>query len=127
MHYRGLLPRSRLAIRLLSVSIAAAQTTQPRPKPEVPYVPTTDEAVQAMLKLADVKKTDIVSIQDSGCGAVRFVFLSRRVVEHQTRLIVSQPVLVLLHQQHARSVLRSGDCKSQTRPLQVGSEFTLKS
>jgi SAM-dependent methyltransferase len=55
----------------LAVAYAAAQSNTPPRTPDVPYVPTTDEAVQAMLKLADVKKTDIV--YDLGCGDGRIV------------------------------------------------------
>lgn len=57
----------RLALLIFSISLAGAQTS----RPEVPYVPTTDEAVQAMLKLADVKQTDVV--YDLGCGDGRIV------------------------------------------------------
>ena len=54
---------SRIALTaLLSVTVLAAQNAQPARQPDVPYVPTTEEAVQAMLKLAGVKKTDVVSI-----------------------------------------------------------------
>jgi SAM-dependent methyltransferase len=59
----------------LLVSIATAQDAA-RPRPEVPYVPTTDEAVEAMLKLADVKKTDIV--YDLGCGDGRIVIAAAK-------------------------------------------------
>ncbi len=59
-----------LAVTLL-LSIAAAQDAQPRRKPDVPYVPTTDAAVAAMLKLANVKSSDIV--YDLGCGDGRIV------------------------------------------------------
>ena len=55
------------ALPVLFASLTAAQSVQP----EVPYVPTTDAAVQAMLKLADVKKTDVV--YDLGCGDGRIV------------------------------------------------------
>jgi SAM-dependent methyltransferase len=55
---------------LFSVT-AAAQSAQPRRQPDVPYVPTTEEAVKAMLKLADVKTTDIV--YDLGCGDGRII------------------------------------------------------
>jgi SAM-dependent methyltransferase len=62
---------SHLVAAVLSVTIAAAQNAQPRREPDVPFVPTTDEAVLAMLKLADVKKTDVV--YDLGCGDGRIV------------------------------------------------------
>ncbi|MEO8052195.1 MAG: hypothetical protein ABI833_17430, partial [Acidobacteriota bacterium] len=44
---------------LFTVS-AAAQTAQPKRKPDVAFVSTTNEAVEAMLKLADVKSSDVV-------------------------------------------------------------------
>jgi precorrin-6B methylase 2 len=56
---------------LLTMAAAAAQEAQPRRAPDVPYVPTTEEAVKEMLKLADVKKTDVV--YDLGCGDGRIV------------------------------------------------------
>jgi SAM-dependent methyltransferase len=61
---------------MLSVVAGAAQNAQPRREPDVPYVPTTDEAVQAMLKLADVKKTDVV--YDLGCGDGRIVIAAAK-------------------------------------------------
>jgi SAM-dependent methyltransferase len=66
MHFYKRSACSTLALLLLSASLAAQSI-----HPEVPYVPTTDEAVQAMLKLADVKKTDVV--YDLGCGDGRIV------------------------------------------------------
>lgn len=71
MRQRECIAASAVAAIILSASIAAAQSIQPRREPDVPYVPTTEEAVQAMLKLADVKKTDIV--YDLGCGDGRIV------------------------------------------------------
>ena len=67
---------SHLVAAMLSVTIVAAQNTQPRREPDVPYVPTTDEAVLAMLKLADVKKTDVV--YDLGCGDGRIVITAAK-------------------------------------------------
>ena len=52
------------------VPFAAAQ------QPEVPYVPTADEAVQVMLKLGGVKKSDIV--YDLGCGDGRIVIAAAK-------------------------------------------------
>jgi len=54
----------------------AAQTAAPRHKPDVPYVPTTEEAVQAMLKLADVKGSD--TVYDLGCGDGRIVIAAAK-------------------------------------------------
>jgi precorrin-6B methylase 2 len=56
---------------LLSVTAVAAQDARPRREPDVPFVPSTERAVQAMLKLADVKKTDV--LYDLGCGDGRIV------------------------------------------------------
>ncbi len=67
---------SHLVAAMLFVTAVAAQTTQPRREPDVPYVPTTDEAVLAMLKLADVKKTDVV--YDLGCGDGRIVITAAK-------------------------------------------------
>ena len=66
MQLRKSLPCSYVVAALLSAAILSGQTTQARREPDVPYVPTTEDAVQAMLKLADVKKTDVV--YDLGCG-----------------------------------------------------------
>lgn len=65
-----------LVVAVLSVTAMAAQQAQPRRAPDVPFVPTTDEAVQAMLKLADVKKSDIV--YDLGCGDGRIVIAAAK-------------------------------------------------
>jgi SAM-dependent methyltransferase len=59
-----------LCAALLSAA-AAAQSPQPKRQPDVPYVPSTEEAVKAMLKLAEVKASDVV--YDLGCGDGRIV------------------------------------------------------
>jgi len=64
------------ALLVLFASLAVAQTSQPQHKLDVPYVPTTEEAVKAMLKLADVKKSDIV--YDLGCGDGRIVIAAAK-------------------------------------------------
>ncbi len=66
---KRLTPLSCLLAGVLSASLAAAQN--PPPKLDVPYLPTTEEAVRAMLKLADVKSSDVV--YDLGCGDGRIV------------------------------------------------------
>lgn len=65
-----------LAVTFLWISVAAAQNAEPRRQPEVPFVPTTEEAVEAMLKLADVKKSDVV--YDLGCGDGRIVIAAAK-------------------------------------------------
>jgi SAM-dependent methyltransferase len=56
--------------------LAVAQTRQPKHQIDVPYVPTTEEAVKAMLKLADVKESDVV--YDLGCGDGRIVIAAAK-------------------------------------------------
>lgn len=74
-----MLPRRGLVLATAAMLCAAAltaQQAQPRRQPDVPYVPTTEEAVKAMLKLAGVKKTDVV--YDLGCGDGRIVVAAAR-------------------------------------------------
>ena len=61
---------------LLASALLCAQTAQPQRALDVPYVPTTEEAVNAMLKLADVQKTDLV--YDLGCGDGRIVIAAAK-------------------------------------------------
>jgi len=56
---------------LLALSFASAQAPQTAKLPEVPYVPTENTVVDAMLKLAGVQNTDVV--YDLGCGDGRIV------------------------------------------------------
>jgi SAM-dependent methyltransferase len=61
-----------LATMILLISSAWAQAPQqPKQAPEVPYLPTTQVAVEAMLKLAGVTQNDVV--YDLGCGDGRIV------------------------------------------------------
>ena len=62
-----------LAAALLAPGAAAQE---PKRQPDVPYVPTTEPAVQEMLKLAGVKKSDIV--YDLGCGDGRIVIAAAK-------------------------------------------------
>ncbi len=65
------------AIVLLGSAALSAQTSAPKPRdPDVPYVPTTPEAVEAMLKLGEVKKTDV--LYDLGCGDGRIVIAAAK-------------------------------------------------
>jgi len=63
-----------LASLFLLISTVLAQQTAPRP--EVPYVPTTPVAVEAMLKLAGVTSNDVV--YDLGCGDGRIVIAAAK-------------------------------------------------
>ena len=56
---------------LLLAALAAAQTPRTVKLPEVPYVPTENSVVDAMLKMAGVKDADVV--YDLGCGDGRIV------------------------------------------------------
>ena len=56
---------------LARLGAQAKQEKKPRRAPDVPYVPTTEEAVKAMLGLAGVTKNDVV--YDLGCGDGRIV------------------------------------------------------
>jgi precorrin-6B methylase 2 len=64
------------AALVLFTSLAAAQSSQLKRVPDVPYVPTTEEAVKVMLKLAGVKQSDIV--YDLGCGDGRIVIAAAK-------------------------------------------------
>src|SRR5580704_16073804 len=64
------------AALVLSSPLAVAQASRPKHQVDVPYVPTTEEAVNAMLKLADVKSSDIV--YDLGCGDGRIVIAAAK-------------------------------------------------
>jgi SAM-dependent methyltransferase len=61
---------------LLFTSLAFAQTSQLKRVPDVPYVPTTEEAVKVMLKLAGVKPSD--TVYDLGCGDGRIVIAAAK-------------------------------------------------
>ena len=65
-----------LIAAVLSVATVLAQNGAPKREPDVPYVPTTETAVQAMLKLGEVKKTDVV--YDLGCGDGRIVIAAAK-------------------------------------------------
>jgi SAM-dependent methyltransferase len=59
------------AVVVVMAAAALLAQEQPRREPDVVFVPTTDEAVKAMLELAGVTKNDIV--YDLGCGDGRIV------------------------------------------------------
>ena len=71
-----------VAASLLAFSLAAgagvlcAQQEYDKHSPEVPFVPSPNDVVAAMLKLAGVQKTDIV--YDLGCGDGRIVIMAAK-------------------------------------------------
>jgi SAM-dependent methyltransferase len=91
---------SYLASATLFVAAAAAQSPQPKREPDVPFVPTTEEAVQAMLKLADVKKTDVV--YDLGCGDGRIVVAAAKIFGAHAVGIDINPVRIAEARENAR-------------------------
>jgi SAM-dependent methyltransferase len=68
-------PHRQASEAVLPPSAAPAQTpaqqATPQRTPDVPYVPTPDEVVAEMLKMANVSKNDVV--YDLGCGDGRIV------------------------------------------------------
>ncbi|MCC6586039.1 MAG: class I SAM-dependent methyltransferase [Bryobacterales bacterium] len=61
----------RTFLGLFPAALLAAPQGQFGQSGDVPYVPTPEEVVDAMLKLADVKKDDV--LYDLGCGDGRIV------------------------------------------------------
>lgn len=67
----------RVALALCCVLLTApAQTPKPKRTPDVPFVPTTERAVEAMLELAKVTRNDVV--YDLGCGDGRIVITAAK-------------------------------------------------
>jgi SAM-dependent methyltransferase len=64
------------ALLVLFTSFALAQTSRAKHQIDVPYVPTIEAAVKAMLKLADVKNSD--TVYDLGCGDGRIVIAAAK-------------------------------------------------
>lgn len=60
-----------------AIFVAAQDSTSTPPKLDVPYVPTNQKVVDAMLKMAKVTKSDVV--YDLGCGDGRIVITAAKV------------------------------------------------
>ena len=66
-----------LAAAIVMISSPLVRAQQPaKQAPEVPYLPTTQVAVEAMLKLAGVTENDVV--YDLGCGDGRIVITAAK-------------------------------------------------
>jgi ribosomal protein L11 methylase PrmA len=68
--------RSFLSLLAASGCSAFAQSSAPARTPDVPFVPTPQHVVEAMLKLAEVKKGDI--LYDLGSGDGRLVITAAK-------------------------------------------------
>lgn len=73
----GCTPQIELKTQAQDTTPSPGQTTQPSPdaqteqrEPDVPYVPTPQEVVDQMLKLANVKKGDVLYDLGSGDGRI---------------------------------------------------------
>lgn len=67
--------KSLMAVFLV-LCVVTLSCAQEKPKLDVPYVPTGQEVVDAMLKLADVGEGDVV--YDLGCGDGRIVITAAK-------------------------------------------------
>jgi hypothetical protein len=61
---------SLLALMLAVANCASAQSQQPAKAPDVPFVPTDEKIVTEMLKVANVKKGDVLYDLGSGDGRI---------------------------------------------------------
>src|ERR1700730_16072482 len=93
--------RSYLVIVLLSIAALEAQNPQPKRQPDVPFVPTTEAAVQEMLKLAEVKKSDVV--YDLGCAHGRIVISVAKTVGARGVGIDIDPMRISEAKQNAKA------------------------
>ena len=75
MHLRDFRIWLVVSVCLVAASMGAAQPAPAR-APDVPYVPTSEAVVDAMLKLAQVKNGDLV--YDLGCGDGRIVIAAAK-------------------------------------------------
>ena len=85
---------------LLSATLAFAQKAGPSRARDVPYIPTTETAVKAMLELAKVKRSDIV--YDLGCGDGRIVIAAAKRYGARGVGIDIDPVLIGEAKKNAR-------------------------
>src|ERR1044071_2470003 len=93
----------RLCVGLLAALTAGgllAQEAKPRRDPDGAYVPPTDEAVQAMLKLAVVTKNDV--LYDLGCGDGRIVIAAAKLYGTRGVGIDINPVRIAEAKENAR-------------------------
>ncbi|MEX2223238.1 MAG: class I SAM-dependent methyltransferase [Candidatus Rokuibacteriota bacterium] len=88
-----------LALILVAVGVASAQTPTQK-EPDVPYVPTHERVVAEMLKVAKVKKSDV--LYDLGSGDGRIVITAAKKFGTRGTGIELLPTLVQEARENAR-------------------------
>jgi Methyltransferase domain len=89
-----------LALLLAAAVAASAQTPSTPKEPDVPYVPTHEKVVAEMLKVARVKKTDV--LYDLGSGDGRIVITAAKKFGTRGTGIELLPALVQEARENAR-------------------------
>jgi SAM-dependent methyltransferase len=89
-----------LLAALLSPSFVLAQKPGLSREPDVPYIPTTETAVKAMLELAEVTRSDVV--YDLGCGDGRIVIAAAKTYGARGVGIDIDPTLIREAKKNAR-------------------------
>jgi len=87
-------------ILVIGISISWTPTHSGEPIPEVPYVPTPEEVVVAMLKMAGVAPNDMV--YDLGCGDGRIVITAAKVFGARGVGVDIDPNLIRQSNENAR-------------------------
>ena len=102
-------PLSLLALILAAAVTASAQTPSTPKTPDVPYVPTHEKVVAEMLKVAKVKKSDV--LYDLGSGDGRIVITAAKKLGTRGTGIELLPSLV----QEARDNARKAGVSALTK------------
>ncbi len=103
--YRASVRLPRVLISLIIFPMVAAAQQEDGPG-DVPYIPTSPEVVEAMLKLGDVKKGDVV--YDLGCGDGRIVVTAAQKYEARGTGVDISPERVREAEENARRAGVSG-------------------
>ncbi|MEK7404014.1 MAG: class I SAM-dependent methyltransferase [Acidobacteriota bacterium] len=99
---------ARVLCSLVLISAPAAAQWEQGPG-EVPYVPTPPEVVEAMLKLAGVKKGD--TVYDLGCGDGRIVIMAAQKFHARGAGVDINPVRIKEAEENARQAGVSGQVR----------------
>ncbi len=74
--FKGHLKKSLIGVLVLTALVMLSQAGAQQKKPEVPYVPTPEEVVEEMLRIAHVGENDV--LYDLGCGDGRIVITAAK-------------------------------------------------